>query len=258
MTSALWRPVAAAVLLSLAAPLSAAHAAGLTGSPASMSHQHAVAVSESYSFLRTPADVRHLAAEGRLVEVTPGANFTLSGVSFPYARAEVRSFIEHFAAAYRDSTGSRLVVTSLTRPEALQPRNAHVLSVHPAGMAVDLRVPASAAARAFLERTLLAMERDGLLDVTREHTPAHYHIAVFADRYGPYAARQDSLAASAAAVSATPTVQRLLAAPAPTATTSDGDRTPLLLAFSLVALALLGVAAPAARREWVIRRTRSE
>ncbi len=86
-------------------------------------------------------------------------------------------------------------MTSLTRPEAKQPKNAHKLSVHPAGMAVDLRVPADGQARAFIERSLLEMERAGVLDVTRERSPAHYHIAVFADGFAKYAAKQDSLAA---------------------------------------------------------------
>jgi hypothetical protein len=101
------------------------------------------------------------------------------------------------------------------------------------------------------------MERHGLLDVTREHTPAHYHVAVFAERYAPYAARQDSLAAAAAAaVRATPAARPLPAAPARPVAPS-GDQTPLLLGFSLVALALLGAAVPTARRAWLTRRAGS-
>jgi hypothetical protein len=184
------------VAASLAAPLSLARADALAGSPSSMVHQHAVAVEEQYSFLRTPKEVSKLVELGNLVPVTDGENYTLSKVSFPYARSEVKSFIEHFAAEYRAETGNRLVVTSLTRPEALQPRNAHKLSVHPAGMAVDFRVPADKDDRAFLERTLLSMEKQGLLDVTRERSPAHYHVAVFAEAYRPYAARRDSIAAA--------------------------------------------------------------
>jgi hypothetical protein len=162
-----------------------------------MRHQHSVAVDEDYSFLRTPAEVRRLAGVGALVAVAPDSDLALSGVSYAFARPEVRSFVEHLAASYHAATGQPLIVTSLTRPQELQPKNAHVLSVHPAGMAVDLRVPSDAVGRAFLERTLLAMEHDGVLDVTREHTPPHYHVAVFAEQYLPYAARLDSATAAA-------------------------------------------------------------
>jgi hypothetical protein len=190
-------PLALALALSLAP--AAAHADGLAGSPSSMVHQHEIAVKEDYSFLRTSKDVKSLASKGALVPVTENASLALSKVSYAFARPEVRDFIERFAASYRAATGSRLVVTSLTRPTSAQPANAHKLSVHPAGMAVDLRVPATSTDRAFLESSLLAMEKAGVLDVTRERSPAHYHIAIFAEAFARYAARQDSIGAIAAA-----------------------------------------------------------
>jgi hypothetical protein len=250
------RSLGLAVLLATSARVARADA--LAGSPSSMVHQHAIAVEERYSFLRTPKEVSRLVAQGGLVPVADGENYALSKVSFPYARPEVKSFIEHFAAEYRAETGKRLVVTSLTRPEALQPPNAHKLSVHPAGMAVDFRVPTAAADRAFLERTLLGMERQGLLDVTREHTPAHYHVAVFAEAYRPYAARQDSIAAAdaprlaaeraAAAHVAATAAGRITATP----TSHRGSPLPGIL---LGALALATVSVPAVRR---VRRKQDE
>ena len=108
-------------------------------------------------------------------------------MSFPYARPEVRTFVERLAAEFRAANGKPLIVTSLTRPEALQPRNAHQLSVHPAGMAVDFRVPDDAASRRWLEEKLVSMERSGLLDVTRERHPPHYHVAVFPEQYRAWA-----------------------------------------------------------------------
>ena len=179
----------------LALPGRAAMASELAGSPASMVHQHSIAVEEDYAFLRTPADVRKLVDAGKLVPVNPTADYTLSGVSYPYTRPEVLSFVEHFAAAYHAATGDRLIVTSLTRPLDKQPANAHALSVHPAGMAVDLRVPANDDDRRFLENALLSMENAGLLDVTREHHPSHFHVAVFAPKFEPYAALLDSVTA---------------------------------------------------------------
>jgi len=60
--------------------------------------------------------------------------------------------------------------------------------VHPTGMAVDLRKSRRAACRAWLERTLLGLERRDLVEATRERWPAHYHVAVFPEPYHRYVA----------------------------------------------------------------------
>ena len=240
----LHKSIAMALTASLMFAPARARGDGLAGSPASMANQHEVAVQEDYSFLRTSNDVRELASPGALVPVRDTENMTLSKVSYAFARPEVLGFLERFAASYRAATGSRLVVTSLTRPASGQPRNAHKLSVHPAGMAVDLRIPADTGARAFIERTLLAMERAGVLDVTRERSPAHYHIAVFADAYAPFAAKHDSAAAviALAGVAAERAAAATRRAASALGTPLDDDA-PLPHAL-LGALALLGVTAP--------------
>jgi hypothetical protein len=230
-----------ALLVSAAA---AVGAEGLAGSPASMVHQHAIAVKEDYTFLRTPLDVQRLVSEGKLVPVSPTTDLLLAGVSFPYARPEVQAFVGRFARDYHDSTGVPLTVTSLTRPAALQPRNAHKLSVHPAGMAVDFRVPKTPAERAYLERALLALEKQGLLDVTRERSPAHYHVAVFAAPTLAYLAVRDSAdavtAAQAAATRKASAARTLAQVPRRLAVDSvDESRLPL---FFFAMAALLGMA----------------
>lgn len=169
-----------------------AHAGELGGSLMSMKHQHGVAVENHYTFLKTPAQVREFVAEGRLEELSGNSDYLLRDVSFPYARHEVRLFVERLATDYRVATGAPLVVTSLTRPDALQPRNAHELSVHPAGMAVDFHLPEDATARRWLEQTLLSMEKRGLIDATRERHPPHYHVAVFAEPFLAYAKKRDA------------------------------------------------------------------
>jgi hypothetical protein len=244
-------PLRRALVIALSLlPFRLASAGPFTGTEAKMIRQHAVAVEESYSFLRTPADVRRLVESGALVPVTENDDFSMSGVSFAFARPEVRSFIEHFAAQFHDSTGEQLVVTSLTRPEAQQPKNAHALSVHPAGMAVDFRVPAGSSQRTWLDRTLLAMQGQGLIDVTREHTPPHYHIAVFAERWMPFAAQQDSVAAAERASVAVPSAAPAYTINALTPPEPTGGSLP---GFLLTMTALAGVTAPALR----IRRKRS-
>ena len=189
-------PLIALTLMTLlaAAPATAAesNAGSLRGSSASMERQHQVAVEEDYTFLRTPDQVQEYAEEGRLVQIAGNANFELARVSFPYARPELGVFIERIAMQYRRACGEPLVVTSLTRPTALQPANAHRLSVHPAGMAVDFRISQNADCRAWMEETLLSLERGGVLDITRERNPPHYHVAVFPE---PYMARVSAILA---------------------------------------------------------------
>ncbi len=74
----------------------------------------------------------------------------------------------------------------LLRPANKQPANSVARSVHPTGMAVDLRIPAKGKCRSWLENTLLMLEGEQVLDVTRERFPPHYHVAVYAK---PYQAR---------------------------------------------------------------------
>lgn len=187
----------------------------LHGSPASMVRQNTVAKGEDYTFARTSADVRRLVDLGRLVPLEGDANYTVSdGVSHAVARPEVRTFVERLSAQYRAATGERLVVTSLTRAAAEQPGNSHPLSVHPTGMAVDLRVSQNAAARQWLEDTLLALEEKGVLDVTREVRPPHYHVAVFPEAYGAYAAELMAKEEAAVAQAAAEAAAKAIAVPA--------------------------------------------
>jgi hypothetical protein len=55
------------------------------------------------------------------------------------------------------------------------------MSVHPTGMAVDLRRP-SGRCLTWLRRTLLAAERRGAIEATEERHPPHFHVAVLPDR----------------------------------------------------------------------------
>lgn len=191
-----------ALAAALAVPARADDGATLRGSPSSMVRQHTVAAENDYTFLRTGGQVKEFVAKGILVPVEGGAGYAVAAsVSFPYGRPEMLTFLERLGAQYREGCGEKLVVTSLTRPLEGQPANAHRLSVHPTGMAVDFRISQSAKCRAWLERTLLGLEREGVLDVTRERAPPHYHVALFTDRYAAHVEKLkgDSLAAGAAA-----------------------------------------------------------
>jgi LysM repeat protein len=154
-----------------------------------MLKQHRIARDHDYTFLQTSAQVRRFVDMGLLVHLRGNANYSLASVSHPYARPAVKLFVERLSAQYRAACGEKLVVTSLTRPVREQPRNASHLSVHPAGMAVDLRISGKAACRSWLERTLISLERQGVLDAIRENRPPHYHVALFPEPYTRYVAR---------------------------------------------------------------------
>lgn len=155
----------------------------LSGSRASLDVQNRMAKAHDFSFLATAAQVRKFVGSGYLVPVRPNGDFELHDVSFPYARPPVLLFVRRLAAQYHAACGEPLVVTSLTRPAALQPRNASDRSVHPTGMAVDLRLSPRPGCRRWLERVLLDLESERVLEATRERRPAHYHVAVFPEPY---------------------------------------------------------------------------
>ena len=184
----------------------------LAGSAASMERQHRVAVEGGFEFLRRPADVSRAVDGGVLVEVESSEELALKYPREAVARPEVKHFLERFAVEMHEGCGERLVVTSLTRPLTRQPRNAHRLSVHPAGMAMDLRVPRKAVCRKWLEQALLGLETQGVLDVTRERAPAHYHVALFPEPYLAYVGldryrRADVMAARSLPRAAPPALQ---------------------------------------------------
>ena len=158
----------------------------LRGSSASLDLQNRVARQHDFTYIDTAERVRYFASQGWLVRAKPSRSFQLHAVSFPYARPEVALFVERLAGQYRAACGEQLVVTSLTRPTRRQPRNASDRSVHPTGIAVDLRYSRSRNCRAWLERVLTDLERARVLEATRERYPAHYHIAIFPTQYAAY------------------------------------------------------------------------
>jgi hypothetical protein len=169
------------ILASLLPVTAAVHAQSLDGSRESLIRQNLGAQEQGFSYLRTVADVQEFANLGLLVPVRGNNDFELAGdeVSFPVARPEVKSFLEWFGHQYHVNCGEPLVVTSLTRPTSRQPHNASEISVHPTGIAADLRRSDRTSCRRWLEANLLDLEGKGVIEATRERWPAHYHVAVF-------------------------------------------------------------------------------
>jgi hypothetical protein len=174
-------PVALVALALFAVP--SLHGATLQGSRASLLHQQKIARQHDYTLLKNRTQVQKFVRAGLLVPIRGNENYLLKDVSHPYGRPETKLFVERLAADYRSACGERLVVTSITRPTSEQPNNASPFSVHPTGMAIDLRIPAKASCRSFLESRLLRLERENVLDATRENRPPHYHVALFPSAY---------------------------------------------------------------------------
>lgn len=151
-----------------------------------MDLQERQAVAHDFTYLRNADQVRRFVANGFLVPLRGNADYEIHGVSFPYARPEVQLFVQRLSSQYRGACGEKLVVTSLTRPQNRQPSNASSRSVHPTGMAVDLRIPRNPSCRSWLEKVLVSLEGSGVLEATRERRPPHYHIAVFPRPYARY------------------------------------------------------------------------
>jgi hypothetical protein len=178
-----------ALLLLLGRPSRAA-AQSLRGSLESVERMYDHAVRDGLTFYENTNDVQWAAARGELVQLHTNHGYELHRVAFPYVRPATLTFVERLAADYDQKCGDELVVTSGVRPESRQPRNSSQRSVHPTGMAVDLRKPTNGHCLTWLRRELLALEGTGVIEATEEHHPAHFHVAVFAPEYMRFAAIQ--------------------------------------------------------------------
>lgn len=147
---------------------------------ASLDRQNQVAEEHHFSYLDDAADVARFVQAGLLVPVASNAAFDVKeGVRFPYARPEVVDFLGRLGERYREACGEKLVATSLVRPRQFQPPNASSRSVHPTGMAFDLRRSWRRECRSYLEGMLVALEIEGVLEANYERHPPHYHVALF-------------------------------------------------------------------------------
>jgi hypothetical protein len=177
--AALAVPLVTSALLAALAPGDAG-AQTLRGSKAKVERAYEFARRRGIAFTASREDVRDGVAEGDYVRLRPSANVRLKGVTEPYVRPATRDFVVSLGAKYRKACGGQMVVTSAIRPASVQRRLANGVekSVHPTGMAVDLRSPRGSC-RTWLRRELLAQTRSGAVDATEERRPAHFHVIVF-------------------------------------------------------------------------------
>ena len=171
-----------------------ANAQSLRGSRSSVDLMYRAAQQQDLYFYQTAAGVRRAADRGTFVRLGGNGDYQLSAVSNPYVLPATRTFVERLAAQYRGACEERLVVTSAARPKSQRLVNSVDRSVHPTGMAVDLRRPTSSRCRDWLRSTLLSLESRGVLEATEERNPPHFHVAVFPRQYASYVSRGGSSA----------------------------------------------------------------
>jgi nucleoid-associated protein YgaU len=178
----------APLVLPAALALGAAPAAAqsLRGSPASIDRMYNHARNNDLTFFRTGTGVRGAAEDGDLVRMSGNDDYRLSGVSYPYVLASTRTFVQRLGAQYREVCGEKLVITSGIRPTTLRLSNSTDRSVHPTGMAIDIRKPQGGRCLAWLRETLLYLEGQGVIEATEERRPPHFHIAVYPGPYRRY------------------------------------------------------------------------
>ena len=182
-------PLASAVLASIGAILALADVApaqrrpqeplDLHGSKASVEKMYEFAVGHRLPFYLTPTNVDRAIAEGKLVPLMGDSTYELTrGVGFSYSTREARQFVIAFAPQYLAACGVPLTVTSAARPMSRQPHNANPHSVHPTGIAVDIRRPPAGPCLTWVRGALSQLEEKGIVEATEEHHPVHLHVAV--------------------------------------------------------------------------------
>jgi hypothetical protein len=151
----------------------------LHGSKESVEKMYSFAVSHRMPFYLTPTNVDKAIADGRLVALTGDSTYELTrGVGFSYATREAKQFVLAFAPQYLAACGVPLTVTSAARPMSRQPHNANPHSVHPTGIAVDIRRPPPGPCLTWVRDALAELEGRGVVEATEEHHPIHLHVAV--------------------------------------------------------------------------------
>lgn len=162
-----------------------ASGASLQGTKAAVEAAYQAALDSDLSFLETKEKILEFAEKGLRVTLTEGEHLRFHQVGYPYGVPAMQLFLSRLGSQYHGACNEKLVVTSLMRPKNEQPANASDFSVHPTGIAVDLRIP-EGACRRWLERSLLTMEERGVIEATREVNPPHYHVVVYPKQYTLY------------------------------------------------------------------------
>jgi hypothetical protein len=170
----------------IALTYNSSHAQSLRGSRASVDRIHRQAVNHGLRFFPSASSIRNAHQDGELMRLGGNDDYTLVAVSYPYVLPEAYTFVVRLASQYRAACGEKLVVTSAARPTSMRLANSVDRSVHPTGMAIDLRKPTNSRCLRWLRSTLVALNSSGVLEAVEERSPPHFHVAVFPNQYDRY------------------------------------------------------------------------
>ncbi len=152
--------------------------AELRGSRPKVQGTYFNAVARGVRFYDGMDDARAAIAAGRFVPLYGNEYYATYRMTLAYATPDARTFVETLAPQFVEHCDEMMVVTSALRPKEKSPRNGSPWTVHPTGIAVDIRKPRNRACWSWLRERLLAYQADGVVDATEEFHPPHFHIAV--------------------------------------------------------------------------------
>lgn len=151
---------------------------GLRGSRPKVQAAFYEASARGIPFFADMDDARAAIAAGKFVPLYGNLYYATYRMTLAYATPEARSFIEALAPQFVEKCDEMMVVTSALRPKSRSPRNGSPWTVHPAGIAVDIRKPRNRACWTWLRQTLVDYQNRGIVDATEEFSPPHFHIVV--------------------------------------------------------------------------------
>lgn len=180
------RPPSLLVLVFLLIPLADAGAQSLRGSKPSVNRMYRQALDHDLHFYQSGSGVLKASRSGTFVRLEGSRDYKVAGVSYPYVLPATHTFVSRLGSQYRAACGEKLVVTSAIRPQSFRLANSVSKTVHPTGMAVDLRKPTKARCLSWLRSTLVSLEARGVIEATEERNPPHFHVAVYPRPYQRY------------------------------------------------------------------------
>lgn len=158
-------------------PWPAAEVSLVGGCQTSSLQQHSYALKQNLTFVTSAAEYQTLIAQGHFVRLK-GPHLQVLAKR-PYALPSTVSFMQEMSAAYQATGCGQVVVKDAVRLMSERPPNGSWYSVHPAGMAIDIRIRYIAPECAdWLRMYVRQKEAAGAVDGTHELHPEHLHIVV--------------------------------------------------------------------------------
>jgi hypothetical protein len=158
----------------------------LRGGRAPRAEAYQEAKKHQVPFVSSEAEIKTLLQQDRLVRLVSETHFEVDEqVSYPYVLPEVRIFAQRMGEYLHEVCGERMVITSALRLTTQKLRNSISDTVHPTGMALDIRLPPRKC-RKWFEARKKYLEYKGVIQATRERWPPHYHVVVYPKQYAMY------------------------------------------------------------------------